>query len=103
MKRGEIAVWSASLIHGGSPIIDANRTRLSMTAHYFTTDQPSKDHWFPMLSVNGRIVPMAPENRQLFEGCKEKQIRAAARRDSREEKIKDKEETMSSMVLARRL
>lgn len=32
---GEAFFWAASLLHGGSPVLDANRTRLSQASHYF--------------------------------------------------------------------
>jgi hypothetical protein len=34
-KRGQALVWSANLHHGGRPVLDANRTRLSQVSHYF--------------------------------------------------------------------
>ena len=35
-KKGDILLWHANLIHGGSPILEKGRTRKSMVAHYFT-------------------------------------------------------------------
>jgi ectoine hydroxylase len=35
-KKGDILLWHANLIHGGSPILQKGRTRKSMVAHYFT-------------------------------------------------------------------
>ena len=34
-KAGQILVWHENLIHGGSPRIDAERTRVSVVSHYF--------------------------------------------------------------------
>ncbi len=35
-KKGDILLWHANLIHGGSPILQKGTTRKSMVAHYFT-------------------------------------------------------------------
>jgi ectoine hydroxylase-related dioxygenase (phytanoyl-CoA dioxygenase family) len=35
MKRGQALIWSANLFHGGSPIADTDRTRLSQVTHYY--------------------------------------------------------------------
>lgn len=35
MKRGQSLIWAANLFHGGSPIIDNGRTRLSQVTHYY--------------------------------------------------------------------
>ena len=37
-KKGDILVWHANLIHGGSPIRDKNSTRKSMVVHYYASD-----------------------------------------------------------------
>lgn len=34
-KRGDVLVWHANLLHGGSPIRQAGATRRSMVCHYF--------------------------------------------------------------------
>jgi ectoine hydroxylase-related dioxygenase (phytanoyl-CoA dioxygenase family) len=38
VKRGEALIWAANLFHGGTPIIDKERTRLSQVTHYFFSD-----------------------------------------------------------------
>lgn len=38
MKKGDAFIWSANLFHGGSAIIDKNRTRLSQVTHYYFED-----------------------------------------------------------------
>lgn len=38
MKKGEAFLWSANLFHGGAPIRDCSRTRLSLVTHYFFDD-----------------------------------------------------------------
>jgi ectoine hydroxylase-related dioxygenase (phytanoyl-CoA dioxygenase family) len=35
MQRGQALIWSANLFHGGSPIADTDRTRLSQVTHYY--------------------------------------------------------------------
>ena len=34
VKRGQALIWSANLFHGGSPILDFQRSRLSQVTHY---------------------------------------------------------------------
>lgn len=35
VERGQALIWSANLFHGGSPILDATRTRHSQVTHYY--------------------------------------------------------------------
>lgn len=37
-KKGDVLIWSSNVIHGGSKIIDDNRTRLSQVTHVFFED-----------------------------------------------------------------
>jgi phytanoyl-CoA hydroxylase len=34
-RKGDVLLWHALLVHGGSPIDDRSRTRKSMACHYF--------------------------------------------------------------------
>ena len=34
-KRGDVLIWHANLLHGGSPILKTGATRRSMVCHYF--------------------------------------------------------------------
>jgi hypothetical protein len=34
-KKGQALIWAANLLHGGSPLLDKNRTRWSQVTHYF--------------------------------------------------------------------
>jgi ectoine hydroxylase-related dioxygenase (phytanoyl-CoA dioxygenase family) len=34
-KKGDVLLWHANLVHGGTPVADASRTRKSMVIHYF--------------------------------------------------------------------
>jgi hypothetical protein len=35
VQKGEALIWAANLYHGGSPILDAKRTRFSQVTHYY--------------------------------------------------------------------
>ncbi|MEO8218912.1 MAG: phytanoyl-CoA dioxygenase family protein [Acidobacteriota bacterium] len=35
VKRGQCLIWAANLFHGGSPIIDSSRSRLTQVTHYY--------------------------------------------------------------------
>jgi ectoine hydroxylase-related dioxygenase (phytanoyl-CoA dioxygenase family) len=37
-RRGDVFIWSAYLLHGGSPIVDPKRTRKSVVFHYFSEE-----------------------------------------------------------------
>ncbi len=37
-KKGDVFIWHANLLHGGSPITQKGATRKSMVAHYFCED-----------------------------------------------------------------
>jgi ectoine hydroxylase-related dioxygenase (phytanoyl-CoA dioxygenase family) len=37
-RKGDVFIWHANLIHGGSPIIDPSATRKSMVIHYYAKD-----------------------------------------------------------------
>jgi ectoine hydroxylase len=37
-KKGDVFIWHANLLHGGSQVIDKNATRKSMVIHYFAKD-----------------------------------------------------------------
>lgn len=38
LKRGQALIWSANLLHGGSPILEAGRMRHSQVTHYYFDD-----------------------------------------------------------------
>ena len=52
LRRGETFLWAASLLHGGSPIEDHNRTRRSVATHYFFRPDPTElqKYWVPSIS-----------------------------------------------------
>lgn len=35
LRKGQIALWVANLVHGGSPVLDPESTRLSQVVHYY--------------------------------------------------------------------
>jgi ectoine hydroxylase len=37
-KKGDVLIWHANLIHGGSPVINPSLTRKSMVVHYYAKD-----------------------------------------------------------------
>lgn len=38
LRKGQVLVWAANLVHGGSPVERAGSTRLSQVTHYFFDD-----------------------------------------------------------------
>ncbi|BAY77158.1 phytanoyl-CoA dioxygenase [Nostoc linckia NIES-25] len=82
LRKGQAIIWSANLLHGGSPILDINRTRHSQVTHYFFNDCM---YYIPMLSdlflkkifkreiiniATGEIVPHI-YNGQRIDGIKD--------------------------------
>lgn len=37
-KKGDALIWHANLIHGGTPVVNPQRTRKSMVIHYYAKD-----------------------------------------------------------------
>lgn len=37
-KKGDVFIWHANLLHGGSPVINPDNTRKSMVIHYYAKD-----------------------------------------------------------------
>jgi ectoine hydroxylase-related dioxygenase (phytanoyl-CoA dioxygenase family) len=52
IKKGQGVIWAANVLHGGSPILDPGRTRLSQVTHYFFSG--SQYYWTPLWSDMGR-------------------------------------------------
>jgi len=51
LRKGETFVWAASLLHGGAPIRNPNRTRLSHVSHYFFLGgSMEQTYWTPRTS-----------------------------------------------------
>ncbi|MCL2923284.1 MAG: phytanoyl-CoA dioxygenase family protein [Trichodesmium sp. MAG_R04] len=47
VKKGQALIWAANLLHGGSPVLDNNRTRYSQVTHYYFSDCM---YYIPLLS-----------------------------------------------------
>lgn len=45
-RKGDVLLWHAGLAHGGSPIIDHDRTRMSLVAHFSTQLAYPRDRRF---------------------------------------------------------
>lgn len=56
LQRGDAFVWAANLYHGGSPIRDPSRTRMSQVTHYWL--EGANSYWIPKMSciTQGQIV-----------------------------------------------
>ncbi|NEP42868.1 MAG: phytanoyl-CoA dioxygenase family protein [Okeania sp. SIO2H7] len=47
VKKGQALIWAANLLHGGSPVLDKNRTRYGQVTHYYFSDCM---YYIPLLS-----------------------------------------------------
>ena len=58
-KRGQALIWTASLLHGGEPILDRTQTRWSQVSHYFFENCA---YYSPMAShvMAGQIAFLEP-------------------------------------------
>lgn len=59
IKKGDIFIWQANLLHGGSKINDLELTRKSMVIHYLFEDCK---YWTPLYSTPTNIVYRNPDN-----------------------------------------
>lgn len=55
-RKGDILVWSADLVHGGSPITDPALTRRSLVAHACPT--AANPHFFSYLPTHRTTLPL---------------------------------------------
>jgi phytanoyl-CoA hydroxylase len=56
-KQGDVLIWSADLVHGGSPILDPTLTRRSLVAH--ACPVTANPHFYSYLPGNRTAVPLA--------------------------------------------
>lgn len=76
-KKGDVFIWHANLLHGGSPIKTPSQTRKSLVFHYYTAEdcvelewesqlerQDNQSHWLNRLPQG--VTGIAPEQ---FEKC----------------------------------
>lgn len=57
IRRGQAFIWASNLFHGGSPIADAARTRLSQVTHYYFR---GCSYFTPLASVEGKTFWREP-------------------------------------------
>ncbi len=77
IPRGKALIWAANLLHGGSPILDPNRTRYSQVTHYYFSDCM---YYTPLLSdpylgrvylnkitniLTGEVIPQVYNNQEI--------------------------------------
>jgi phytanoyl-CoA hydroxylase len=56
-RKGDVLIWSADLVHGGSPITDATLTRRSLVAH--ACPVTANPHFFSHFPGNRTLVPLS--------------------------------------------
>jgi len=52
LQKGEILIWHSNLIHGGTPIEDPSKTRLSQVTHYY---QKNRLYFTPIQSLKNLL------------------------------------------------
>ncbi len=65
-KKGDVFLWHAALVHGGSPTIDKDATRLSLVAHFSSVTAYPRDRRFADLEPKlyqhaGGLIYQQPE------------------------------------------
>jgi hypothetical protein len=58
IRKGEVFIWAANLLHGGSPRKDPSRTRHSQVTHFFFE---GCKYYTPLLSKGGEIHALHPD------------------------------------------
>jgi ectoine hydroxylase-related dioxygenase (phytanoyl-CoA dioxygenase family) len=51
-RKGDVFIWHADLVHGGSPIADSRRTRGSLVCHYFG-ENDCRERGLDLVAMNG--------------------------------------------------
>jgi hypothetical protein len=57
IRKGEVFIWAANLLHGGSPRKDPSRTRNSQVTHFFFE---GCKYYAPLLSKGGEVHALHP-------------------------------------------
>lgn len=57
LRKGQVAVWTADLAHGGAPILDPESTRRSLVIHFYFEDCL---YYTPMRSKAGKLAMRLP-------------------------------------------
>lgn len=65
-KKGDVFLWHAALVHGGSPTLDPDATRLSLVAHFSSVTAYPHDRRYPnqaprLHRENGGLIYMLQE------------------------------------------
>lgn len=70
--KGRAIIWSANVLHGGSKLIDKNRTRKSQATHYYFKNMPGDKnnhrYYCPMYSneINGEYSLKDVKNKDIL-------------------------------------
>lgn len=69
-RKGDVFLWHAALVHGGSPTLDPNATRLSLVAHFSSVTAYPRDRRFSDVEPvryerNGAVIYQEPPPRLL--------------------------------------
>ncbi|MFL6538953.1 MAG: phytanoyl-CoA dioxygenase family protein [Chthoniobacterales bacterium] len=51
-RKGDLFIWHSDLVHGGSAIVDARKTRRSLVCHYFTESDCAADANLELQELN---------------------------------------------------
>jgi hypothetical protein len=82
LKRGQALIWSANIFHGGSKVLDRNRTRLSQVTHYYfpgciyytpLLSSPERQLWMLRQVKDIRTLEVVPTYEGLSKGRESKQ------------------------------
>ena len=77
LKRGQALIWAANLLHGGEPVVDPQRTRLSQVTHCyfencsnftpFRSDFATGNVFFRQITdvSTGQLVPLKVDGRRV--------------------------------------
>jgi ectoine hydroxylase-related dioxygenase (phytanoyl-CoA dioxygenase family) len=59
-KKGDVLIWHSQLYHGGSPILNARKTRKSLVTHYFTKEDFPEEN-ASMITDNSCFMARTPQ------------------------------------------
>ena len=77
IKKGQAVIWAANVLHGGDPIKDKSRSRLSQVTHYYfddcvyttplyETDQPNSYIRYPYDFSRGKYVWSRKDGKRVW-------------------------------------
>ena len=82
-KKGDVFIWHANLLHGGSPIRTPAQTRKSLVFHYYTAEDCSHLEWGPQLRHEAERAPWLNRLPQGVSGVSPDQLEAYGFPESR--------------------